>query len=332
MHLRDQSFGDNMLSSQHVLNCSFSKWYPLFGHISINSQVIKLSEDFIKYLLSDGIVLPKSDNNGEDLNGWSDDNDNDEDNGSNDGSDDDSVNDIEFVDIEQQMKQTLGRFGSVFVKLNWSSCEDSQWMSLTGTQCLQTQDIYLLLKSSDKIVHDLTQPFKYCLDVIEDNSPHIEYELILKKWIDINPSMEFRCFIADNQIIGITQRDVRSYYEHIHQQKEDIIGDIQRFFGRHLKNKFFDEDFVIDVYRPDRGQVILIDINPFGKLTDSLLFDWQEIFDNKNNGQINETPEFRYLTSDLGVQPQRYTMNSIPVDLLNGYTINDVIDDCNIDR
>jgi hypothetical protein len=34
---------------------------------------------------------------------------------------------------------------------------------------------------------------------------------------------------------------------------------------------------VIDVYRPNRGRVLLIDINPFGQLTDSLLFDWDEL-------------------------------------------------------
>jgi hypothetical protein len=63
-----------------------------------------------------------------------------------------------------------------------------------------------------------------------------------------------------------------------------------------LKEKFFDSNcelellhmnliinafnkllVVIDVYRPNRGRVLLIDINPFGQSTDSLLFDWDEL-------------------------------------------------------
>ncbi len=97
-------------------------------------------------------------------------------------------------------------------------------------------------------------------------------------------------------MIGISQRDVRSYYYHIDQQKEDIIIDIKSFFINNLKEKFFDSNcelellhmsliinafnkllVVIDVYRPNRGRVLLIDINPFGQSTDSLLFDWDEL-------------------------------------------------------
>ena len=36
------------------------------------------------------------------------------------------------------------------------------------------------------------------------------------------------------------------------------------------------------------GRVILIDINPFGQTTDSLLFDWEQLNYNKNDSQIDE--------------------------------------------
>lgn len=34
---------------------------------------------------------------------------------------------------------------------------------------------------------------------------------------------------------------------------------------------------VLDLYRPASGSVVLIDVNPFGETTDSLLFDWDEL-------------------------------------------------------
>ncbi|CAG2178519.1 unnamed protein product, partial [Oppiella nova] len=148
--------------SKHVLNCSFSQWYPLFANISIDSKIVRLSDDFIQYLLSDGIILPKSgptagDNTGSD---WSSDEENGPQNGSNslsgddDSDSDDNVPDIEFNELDVRLREALQEFGSVFPKLNWSSCEDSRWISASGTRCTTTEDIYLLLKSSDRVVHD----------------------------------------------------------------------------------------------------------------------------------------------------------------------------------
>ena len=109
---------------------------------------------------------------------------------------------VEFPAIEQRINEVLETYGQVFPKLNWSSCEDSKWISASGTRCHTSQDVFLLLKSSDRVVHDLTQPFKHCTDIDVDCPVKVEYELVLKKWVDINPSMEFRCFIADNNLIG----------------------------------------------------------------------------------------------------------------------------------
>lgn len=77
---------------------------------------------------------------------------------SDDNEDDNESNSIEFPELEQKIRQILSRFGSVFPKLNWSSCQDSKWIIASGTRCTQSSDIYLLLKSSDNIVHDLTEP------------------------------------------------------------------------------------------------------------------------------------------------------------------------------
>lgn len=74
--------------------------------------------------------------------------------------------------------------------------------------------------------------------------------------------MEFRCFIARNYILGfifhlldivdiyrllcilgISQRDVRSYYSHLHQDKEPIIEDIFNFFETKVCNKLPDLEF-----------------------------------------------------------------------------------------
>ncbi len=45
---------------------------------------------------------------------------------------------------------------------------------------------------------------------------------------------------------------------------------------------------VIDIYRPNTGRVVLIDINPFGESTDSLLFDWDELNGLRDDNYTNE--------------------------------------------
>lgn len=62
-----------------------------------------------------------------------------------------------------------------------------------------------------------------------------------------------------------------------------------RFFKEHIQYKFLDEDFVFDIYRDSRGKVWLIGFNPFGEITDSLLFSWEDLTsDNNLKGDFSE--------------------------------------------
>ncbi|KAL8219081.1 UNVERIFIED_CONTAM: hypothetical protein K2H54_004204 [Gekko kuhli] len=92
--------------------------------------------------------------------------------------------------------------------------------------------------------------FIHCNDDSPD--PSLQYELVLRKWCELIPGAEFRCFVKENKLIGISQRDYTQYYEHISKQKEEICRCIQEFFKKHIQYKFFDEDFVFDVYRDSR--------------------------------------------------------------------------------
>ncbi len=49
-----------MTTSQHVLNCSFERWYPSFKSVSFRSQIVPLPKDFADYLVQDGVYLPDS--------------------------------------------------------------------------------------------------------------------------------------------------------------------------------------------------------------------------------------------------------------------------------
>ncbi|RLW01930.1 hypothetical protein DV515_00007580 [Chloebia gouldiae] len=259
----------------------------------------------------------------------------------------------EFTAKVQEAISSLG--GSVFPKLNWSAprCfgkkkrlvvlmkedvihKDAYWIAMNSSlKCKALSDIFLLFKSSDFITRDLTQPFIHCTDDSPD--PSLNYELVLRKWCELIPGAEFRCFVKENKLLGISQRDYTQYYDHISKQHEEICRSIQEFFKKHIQYKFLDEDFVFDVYRDSRGKIWLIDFNPFGEVTDSLLFTWEELTSGKNlkgdqsEGEATEQdyPVFRCTNSKVTVQPSPYLSYRLPkdfVDLSTGEDVHKLID------
>ncbi|EFB21343.1 hypothetical protein PANDA_014642, partial [Ailuropoda melanoleuca] len=243
----------------------------------------------------------------------------------------------EFTTKVQEAINSLG--GSVFPKLNWSAPRDAYWIAMNSSlKCKTLSDIFLLFKSSDFITRDFTQPFIHCTDDSPD--PCIEYEesdrIIKMKSCKQNSIYSLLC-VFKKIYTCISQRDYTQYYDHISKQKEEICRCIQDFFRKHIQYKFLDEDFVFDIYRDSRGKVWLIDFNPFGEVTDSLLFTWEELISGRNlKGDFSEgdaleqdSPAFRCTNSEVTVQPSPYLSYRLPkdfVDLSTGEDAHKLID------
>uniref|UniRef100_A0A8C6PKI5 Translation initiation factor eIF2 assembly protein n=1 Tax=Nothobranchius furzeri TaxID=105023 RepID=A0A8C6PKI5_NOTFU len=164
--------------------------------------------------------------------------------------------------------------------------------------------------------------FLQCSDQ-DSPDPVISYELVLRKWSELIPGGEFRCFVKENKLIAISQRDYTQYYQHILTQEQNISHAIQDFFSQHIQYHFLDEDCELQIYSPS-GRVWLIDLNPFGEVTDSLLFRWDELTSGGEDG-----PAFRYTMSEVTVQPSPCLSYRIPrdfVDLSTGEDAYKLID------
>uniref|UniRef100_A0A8C7DF21 Translation initiation factor eIF2 assembly protein n=1 Tax=Oncorhynchus kisutch TaxID=8019 RepID=A0A8C7DF21_ONCKI len=315
------------MKKEQVVNCQFSVWYPIFKKHTIKSLILPLPQNVIDYLLDDGtLVVSGGDNNNqqnqtnnsdseeEDVQ-WSDD-------------ETTTVTAPEFPEFNSKVLEAINTLGGcVFPKLNWSAPRDANWIALNSSlQCQSLSDIFLLFKSSDFITHDLTQPFLHSSDEDSPN-PAINYELVLRKWSELLPGGEFRCFIKENKLIGndiqraCVHLDYTQYYHHISKQEAQICHSIQEFFSQHVQYQFLDEDC-----EWDSGKVWLIDLNPFGEVTDSLLFTWEEL---TSGNSLSEGPVFRYTTSDVTVQPSPCLSYRIPrdfVDLSTGEDAYKLID------
>ncbi|XP_065807567.1 translation initiation factor eIF2 assembly protein isoform X2 [Labrus bergylta] len=308
------------MKKEQVVNCQFSVWYPIFKKHSIKSVILPLPQNVIDYLLDDGtLVVSGSDHNTQqtDINNT-------------DLNAEEDIQAPEFPEFTSKVLEAINALGGrVFPKLNWSAPRDANWIALNSSlQCDSLSDIFLLFKSSDFITHDLTQPFVQCSDQ-DSPDPVINYELVLRKWSELIPGGEYRCFVKENKLIAISQRDYTQYYPHVLKQEEQICQAVQEFFSQHIQYNFLDEDFVFDVYRDSQGKVWLIDLNPFGEVTDSLLFSWEELMSGGEIAQQQDGPAFRCTTSEVTVQPSPCLSYRIPrdfVDLSRGEDAYKLID------
>lgn len=296
------------LTREHLLNCQFSAWYSKYKSVTPRTRIIKpLPQDFINYLGEDGVILPDE----EAVNYGSD-------SGVFEEYDDENEELDSYVskltDFHPQVQKVIDEFGAVAPKLNWSSPQDATWISPSNSmKCVTVNDVYLLLKSSDYIAHDLTR-FDELGGVPEDFS----FELVLRKWVNVNPALEFRCFVKDRELIAVTQRD-QNYYEFLGKIKERLLGEIELFFYDNLKDSFPDSSFVFDVYIPQPyDKVWLMDFNVFYPTTDSLI-EWSTLVN------LDATsPEFDLdlllIDKDLRNATfacQQHSQNKVPMDIVN---------------
>jgi len=309
-----------------VIECSFDNWYHNFEKVTIKSEILPIPDNVLSYLQDNGKLVLPSECDREHFNSTEDDYDdfgdvdweareNNVDENEDDSEDSEAHDKPTFPEFSSKIKHVLNDLGgAVFCKLNWSSPKDAIWVAYNNSvKCCSPSDIYLLLKSSDFVAHDLTQPFKDCQDGDCQSQPNLNYVLVLRKWRDINPGIEFRCFVRDGDLIAISQRDNTNYYDHMSHQRSSILTDIATFYREYIQHKFPLNSFVFDVIRPGKDRVKLVDFNPFGVTTDGLLFEWEDL---KEMPKPDE-PIFRCITDSSGVQPHPLRNYSLPQDMVD---------------
>lgn len=248
----------------------------------------------------------------------------------------------ETHEVIERVIEELG--GKVAPKLNWSAPKDATWIAATNSmECRTPNDIYLLLKSSDFVTHDIAHAFDDTTEGTENEDgspaepPTIPYHLVLRKWIMLNPSVEFRCFVRNRKLIALCQRDL-NHFDFLFKMQDRLLQTIREFFEIRLKHTFPDPNFTFDVYvPPPHDRVWLMDINPWAQRTDPLLFSWMELLtlpepaepvaystDESEEDEVIEAlfvPEFRLVKRDdpeaYGFTTPQYSAHKLPKDVVD---------------
>jgi D123 len=222
--------------------------------------------------------------------------------------------------------------GAVMPKLNWSAPKDAVWINGgTSMECRRAGDVLLLLKSSDFIAHDLTEL------LLHGGARPPPPTLALRKWANLHPSQEYRCFCRRQSLIAICQRHHTDYWPHVAHDmdhRRTIQQVITTFFHTVIltTSSFPLSSFVFDVYVDRKHKVWLVDFNVWGRTTDALLFDWDELLLQpepvvETNNDNDETPppvpvppslQFRVVEHDRHLlQAHPLSNYKAPVDLLD---------------
>ncbi|KIK69599.1 hypothetical protein GYMLUDRAFT_33971 [Collybiopsis luxurians FD-317 M1] len=278
-------------SSSYILSFQFSSWYPIFHSSSLKSTVIRpLSREFFEYLNADQVFVPKG---SEDIPAESSLSDNEDD-----GGDDSEQQVFAFPELDEKIRAAIKEYGAVFPKLNFSSPKDASWIlpASSPLKCTSPADVYLLLKSSDFVTHDLSKStvFEDCEETdSDDGSYHLE--LVLRKWYAIDRSRELRCFVRNNILLGISQRDT-NYYEYLNDSaiRAKIVNTVVEFWKVKIEPNWTAEaNYVFDLLLTrDLSRAHIIDFNPYASRTDPLLFSYEDLRDllNENTHSGSPTP------------------------------------------
>lgn len=281
------------VTKDHIQNCSYDSWFPNYKSSCLKSRIVPLPPAFVEYLHEDGIVLADDDEHQdepeEEWHASSNTSARPQDPESSDEEEEEPERlppNQRFPETHNLIKATIAELGgSVAPKLNWSSPKDAKWISphQNTLKCTTPNDIYLLLKSSSFVSHDLDHAFDDCTSA-PPSRPHAPI-LVLRPFFTPHVALEFRCFVKNRALIGITQRDL-NHYAFLEQIRPQLWRKIKDFFHDRLRLTFPDASFVFDVYVPENsfekdglGKVRLMDINPWATRTDSLLFGWQELLE-----------------------------------------------------
>lgn len=294
-------------------------------NVTIRSVIIDLPDTFRNYLIDDNLFLPVGSKTScillEDAeqrtikknNSWSTESSGENEvNESQDGSIGESIKAEEkkvkvhsFLELNEQIKSAIDSLYSkyeihdpseklVFPKLNWSAPKDSVWVNNGSAKCSTAGDIYMLLKASDFCSHDVNHvlpelelQLRNRAESFQKSKQHKipRLQLCLRKWCNLYPSQEFRCFVRNDSLIAISQRHDSQHWPHLTDSKiqDEFIILIEDFYDEVILPNLSSSDlsmlhnYAVDVYIDTKKKVWLIDFNVWSSQTDSLLFSWSEL-------------------------------------------------------
>ncbi|KAG2394266.1 hypothetical protein C9374_004030 [Naegleria lovaniensis] len=103
-------------------------------------------------------------------------------------------------------------------------------------------------------------------------------EIILREFNEFDVAMEFRSFVFNRKLTGITQYNPYVYFPHIEKNKQEIHEQISTFLNEQvIGNSVIDiPNFIVDLVITLDGKVKIVEINPLAEFAGTCLFTWEK--------------------------------------------------------
>eukprot|EP00005_Dracoamoeba_jomungandri_P004086 CAMPEP_0174251732 /NCGR_PEP_ID=MMETSP0439-20130205/1466_1 /TAXON_ID=0 /ORGANISM="Stereomyxa ramosa, Strain Chinc5" /LENGTH=321 /DNA_ID=CAMNT_0015332129 /DNA_START=15 /DNA_END=976 /DNA_ORIENTATION=- len=287
--VKDRSRPDLNQQSEHdflekIHSLNLENWYPLLSRFTFNTQFVDLSQIQARALVREHErVASIKAHEGE------------------------KENDKQTIsNLENEINTKVATFGSdvgAFIRLSTRSPKDAT-LNHSKTNELFEQELDLLgdkredensrlialIKSSINSLKVFSG--KEALDLIiasersyEDLVLALDFpeswdmKVIIREWVSIDPSMEFRGFVCDKKLTALSQYFYLAFFEHLPDLKDKVLKLIQELFDK-VVNLVELDTYVIDfAVFPEKDEVFVIEINPFkdfeGCGTDPGMFSWE---------------------------------------------------------
>lgn len=127
-------------------------------------------------------------------------------------------------------------------------------MSPTSSLCCTNADeVLLLLRASDRVAHDICHALQdaTAAATAADGGgggaaaagsapeappplPPAQHCLALRRWYDLQPGREFRCFVRGHALVGASQRDVTQCFDFLKEERAELAATLLAFHAKHI--------------------------------------------------------------------------------------------------
>lgn len=224
--------------------CDINNWYqnPILAKVTFPTRFVDVPERFVERLLASDGLFARTDENA-DFGEWSDSEWTEEtvnnENGDIELTERRDKQQETFPEFEAAIKRAIDRWtisgaeGGVFPRLNWSSPLDAHWMGIGGSlRCTTVPEVLRFLEASDSVRADLEQIAAF---QASDKERSWKPRLALRKWHDFHSPNEFRCFVKDNRLIAVSQKDITNFWPFLVESRASNLQNLANFFHNTIK-------------------------------------------------------------------------------------------------
>lgn len=104
--------------------------------------------------------------------------------------------------------------------------------------------------------------------------------VVVRKWVDIEPMMEFRCFVVNGRVTAISQYYSTIFFPELASKKDHLAAAIidkleRQVYPRLRSSHGGDPPLIIDFCFTRTNDLLVVEVNPWGESTHACLFDWR---------------------------------------------------------